>query len=281
MHDGDPRPHRAPGGDASRRGRRTTRATTSSACCSRRRPRATRSTHEELLVAVLPADGRGHRDDHERDGQRTARSRPLHGGPRPDRRGSDAVADRGRRDPALRLAGAGSVACRDRGCGDLGTRLPAGSRMHLLFAAANRDPEVFPDPDRFDITRSPNLHLAFGFGIHHCLGASLARTEIRVGLDELPRPVPGVRGSARRRRPPALRHEPRLRAASPCSSSPERGRSQISSGPSSICSTSDARLSSPTPAAQASHVLHCHRRRAHTGAHDGADLDPEEEVGRD
>jgi cytochrome P450 len=66
-----------------------------------------------------------------------------------------------------------------------GTRLPAGSRVHLLFAAANRDPEVFPDPDRFDITRSPNLHLAFGFGIHHCLGASLARTEIRVGLDEL------------------------------------------------------------------------------------------------
>jgi cytochrome P450 len=66
-----------------------------------------------------------------------------------------------------------------------GTRLPAGSRVHLLFAAANRDPEVFPDPDHFDITRSPNLHLAFGFGIHHCLGASLARTEIRVGLDEL------------------------------------------------------------------------------------------------
>ncbi len=66
-----------------------------------------------------------------------------------------------------------------------GTRIPAGARVHLLFAAANRDPEVFADPDRFDITRSPNPHLAFGFGIHHCLGASLARTEVRIGLGEL------------------------------------------------------------------------------------------------
>jgi len=65
-----------------------------------------------------------------------------------------------------------------------GTPIPAGARVHMLFAAANRDPEAFADPDRFDITRSPNMHLAFGFGIHHCLGASLARTEIRVGLDE-------------------------------------------------------------------------------------------------
>ena len=63
-------------------------------------------------------------------------------------------------------------------------RIPAGARVHMLFAAANRDPDEFDEPDRFDITRSPNMHLAFGFGIHHCLGASLARTEIRVGLDE-------------------------------------------------------------------------------------------------
>jgi cytochrome P450 len=65
-----------------------------------------------------------------------------------------------------------------------GTKLPAGARVHMLFAAANRDPEAFDEPDEFDIRRSPNMHLAFGFGIHHCLGASLARTEIRVGLDE-------------------------------------------------------------------------------------------------
>ncbi len=65
-----------------------------------------------------------------------------------------------------------------------GTVIPEGARVHMLFASANRDEAVFADPDRFDIERAPNPHLGFGFGIHHCLGASLARTEIRVGLDE-------------------------------------------------------------------------------------------------
>ena len=65
-----------------------------------------------------------------------------------------------------------------------GAIIPEGARVHMLFASANRDAAVFEDPDRFDITRTPNPHLGFGFGIHHCLGASLARTELRVGLDE-------------------------------------------------------------------------------------------------
>jgi cytochrome P450 len=65
-----------------------------------------------------------------------------------------------------------------------GTVIPQGARVHMLFASANRDPEMFAEPNRFDITRTPNPHLAFGFGIHRCLGTSLARTEIRVGLDE-------------------------------------------------------------------------------------------------
>jgi cytochrome P450 len=64
-----------------------------------------------------------------------------------------------------------------------GHRIPQGARVHLLYAAANRDPAVFANPDTFDITRSPNPHLAFGFGIHFCLGASLARAEIRIGLE--------------------------------------------------------------------------------------------------
>ena len=66
-----------------------------------------------------------------------------------------------------------------------GTTIPAGARIHMLFAAANRDPEFFAEPERFDIARTTNPHMAFGFGIHRCLGASLARTEVRVGLDEL------------------------------------------------------------------------------------------------
>lgn len=66
-----------------------------------------------------------------------------------------------------------------------GRRLAAGERVHMLFAAANRDEAVFPDPDRFDTSRDPNPHLAFGFGVHFCLGASLARLELRIGLEEL------------------------------------------------------------------------------------------------
>jgi cytochrome P450 len=66
-----------------------------------------------------------------------------------------------------------------------GQKIPEGARIHLLYASANRDPRAFPDPDRFDVTRAPNNHLAFGFGIHFCLGASLARLELRIGLEEL------------------------------------------------------------------------------------------------
>jgi cytochrome P450 len=71
-----------------------------------------------------------------------------------------------------------------------GMTIAAGSRVHLLFASANRDERQFPNPDRFDISRTPNQHLAFGFGSHYCIGASLARMEIKVGLEELLRVAP-------------------------------------------------------------------------------------------
>jgi cytochrome P450 len=66
-----------------------------------------------------------------------------------------------------------------------GTTVPAGSPMLLLVASANRDQRRYEDPDVYDITRDDVQHLTFGYGMHFCLGASLARLEGRVALDEL------------------------------------------------------------------------------------------------
>jgi cytochrome P450 len=66
-----------------------------------------------------------------------------------------------------------------------GTTIPAGSPILLLLAAANRDRRRYPDPEVFDIHREDIPHLTFGYGLHYCLGANLARLEGRVALDEL------------------------------------------------------------------------------------------------
>jgi cytochrome P450 len=66
-----------------------------------------------------------------------------------------------------------------------GTPIPKGSIVLPIFASANRDDAQFPEADRFDVDRDTRGHLAFGFGIHFCLGASLARLEARVGFEEL------------------------------------------------------------------------------------------------
>jgi len=68
--------------------------------------------------------------------------------------------------------------------------IPAGSRVLLLIGSANRDPEVFDDPDRFDVRRQQRDMLSFGHGAHFCLGAALARLEARVSLEELWRRFP-------------------------------------------------------------------------------------------
>jgi cytochrome P450 len=66
-----------------------------------------------------------------------------------------------------------------------GTTVPAGSAMLLLVGAANRDERRYTEPDRFDIHRNEGQHLTFGWGLHFCLGAALARLEGRVALDEV------------------------------------------------------------------------------------------------
>jgi cholest-4-en-3-one 26-monooxygenase len=74
-----------------------------------------------------------------------------------------------------------------------GRTLRPGDIVSLWYIAANRCPDIFEDPDRFDVARSPNPHIAFGGGGHHyCLGASLARLEIEVVLDELIQRTDGI-----------------------------------------------------------------------------------------
>ena len=75
------------------------------------------------------------------------------------------------------------TATRDAALG--GATIRAGEKVTHWYPSANRDAAVFADPFRFDVSRAPNPHLAFGNGVHHCLGASLARTEIAVVLDEI------------------------------------------------------------------------------------------------
>ncbi len=73
-----------------------------------------------------------------------------------------------------------------------GRTLREGDQVVLMYPSANRDPAAFDDPDRFDVRRDPNPHLAFGFGPHFCMGASLARLELKVMFSELARRLPDL-----------------------------------------------------------------------------------------
>ena len=74
-----------------------------------------------------------------------------------------------------------------------GTKISQGEWLYLVMGAANRDPAQFPEPDRFDVSRSDNKHVAFGAGAHFCLGAPLARLEAQVTLRSLRRRCPNLR----------------------------------------------------------------------------------------
>lgn len=74
-----------------------------------------------------------------------------------------------------------------------GVRIAKGERVGLILGAANRDPRHFPDPDRFDITRSDQKHVAFGGGPHYCIGAALGRIEAQVAIAIIFRRFPNLR----------------------------------------------------------------------------------------
>ena len=88
-----------------------------------------------------------------------------------------------------------------------------GEKVLFWEASANRDEEVFDDPNAFDIRRDPNPHLALGRGVHYCLGANLARLEMRVVFEELLGRFPQIEQSAdvewtRSNRHSGIRHLP-------------------------------------------------------------------------
>ncbi|MDT7782597.1 MAG: hypothetical protein QOF58_1016, partial [Pseudonocardiales bacterium] len=74
--------------------------------------------------------------------------------------------------------------------------IPAGDFVVLAISSANRDPERFADPHALDVHRSAAGHLAFGHGVHHCLGAALARVEVQVAFGALLDAFPGMRLAA-------------------------------------------------------------------------------------
>ncbi|HVV24328.1 MAG TPA: cytochrome P450 [Pseudonocardiaceae bacterium] len=99
-------------------------------------------------------------------------------------------------EEVLRLTAAGELGLLRYAHEDVevdGVTIRRGDAVILASNAANRDPAEFPRPDEFDPSRNPNIHLAFGHGGHFCIGASLARTELRIALSTVVRRLPGLR----------------------------------------------------------------------------------------
>ena len=109
-----------------------------------------------------------------------------------------------------------------------GAVIPRGASIIVAIGGANRDPDVFDEPDRLRIDRpDASRHLSFSLGIHHCLGAALARLEGRIAVEELTRRYPSARDGrdaypAAAARAARLRERPRPRLSAPCSSWQQR-----------------------------------------------------------
>ena len=73
-----------------------------------------------------------------------------------------------------------------------GKTIKKGQEVHFVLGAANRDPEQFPEPDKFDICRKPNRYLSFGRGMHYCIGARLAQVVTQIGMGTLVRRLPRI-----------------------------------------------------------------------------------------
>ena len=132
------------------------------------------------------------------------------------RRRGRAVAQRRRRGPAVRPAGAADRAGLRAHDAVAGVEVPEGVLVVTVLAGANRDPQVFDDPERFDVAReNAREHVSFSGGRHYCLGASLARMEGEVGLRAIAERFPDLRllPGARRRPTRILRGYETLPAA--------------------------------------------------------------------
>ena len=94
-----------------------------------------------------------------------------------------------------------------------GRTIPKGEMVMPFIGAANRDPAQFPDPERLDIARADNRHIAFGWGIHFCLGAPLARVEGQIAIGTLVRRLPKLALATERPEYPPEPHAARAHGA--------------------------------------------------------------------